>query len=284
MKTKEYNPGHYSLIESAIRYYTENFRSQPEIERVASHLKVSVPHFKRLFKEWVGIPPKQFLETITADRARQYLKRSKDLLDTVIETGLSGTSRLHDHMLTVYAVTPGEIKSGQFKKSFSYGSAPSPFGECIIFFNDRGICHLAFKDRPKSDIIALFNKRWNDADLQRDDKTAGVFINKIFADDSEEKIPVLLRGTNFQINVWKALIRIPPGRLLSYSDIAKTIDSPKAHRAVANAVARNPVAYLIPCHRVIRESGLIGGYYWGEHRKRAMIGWEMARAQNIESI
>lgn len=283
METHPLSREHYLLIEAAIGYYRENFRAQPVVDDVAAHLRVSTSYLKRLFRRWAGIPPKQFLETLTAEYVRRRLIESRDLVGSAFEAGLSGPGRLHDHMVTVYATTPGEVKALGATLAVRYGIGATPFGEAIVFTSDRGISRLEFVDDNKAAILESFRADWPKAQVTRDDKTAKTLLSSVFDSQHSHDFRLLLRGTNFQINVWKALLNIPSGRLVSYGEVARRLKAPKSHRAVASAVARNPVAYLIPCHRVIRESGLLGGYHWGETRKQAVIGWEGARAEGTRA-
>ncbi len=238
-------------------------------------------HFDRTFKRWAGISPKQFLQFLTLEYTKQQLAESKSLLDTTLEAGLSGPSRLHDLFVTFEAMSPGEFKQQGRGLTITYGFAPSPFGECLLAVTPRGICHLGFVDanRRSEACDALFHM-WPEATFSETSAQVAPIARKIFQPAPRENprpFNLHLRGTNFQVNVWKALVGIPAGRVVSYQDIAALIGRPRAYRATANAIAINPVAYLIPCHRVIAKSGKIHRYRWGTVRKRAIIGWEAAQ-------
>ena len=260
----------YSRIEKAIDFYTREFKNQPSVKDAALHIGVSLPHFKRLFKQWAGVSPKKFLSVITTEYAKEQLEKSKSVLSTTHASGLSSQGRLYDHTVSLYGVTPGEVKKLGKGLRFSYGSAISPFGKVIIFFSDKGIAQMDFIINEEKEYTTLFKKRWPNSLLFKDQKLAKKIIDDIYNFKTPSIFNVHTIGTNFQLNVWKALIKLPPGAIVSYGQIAKYLKKPKAHRAVANAIGKNPIAFLIPCHRVIRESGLIGGYRWETPRKYAI--------------
>jgi AraC family transcriptional regulator of adaptative response/methylated-DNA-[protein]-cysteine methyltransferase len=270
----------YQRIERAIRFLETNFKSQPSLDEIAESAYLSKFHFQRLFKRWAGVSPVQFLQFLTLEYAKEKLSESRSLLDTSLDAGLSGPSRLHDLFLTFVAMTPGEFKRLGAGLKIEYGFHPTPFGECILATTDRGICHLGFTDSD-SQTTALheLQDKWPDAQFMENQTNTGSIVDHIFTSaHSGESRPfhLLLKGTNFQVNVWQALLTLPRGSMVSYQDIADFLGHPKAFRAVAGAIALNPVAYLIPCHRVITKAGQISGYRWGTARKRAILGWEAA--------
>jgi AraC family transcriptional regulator of adaptative response/methylated-DNA-[protein]-cysteine methyltransferase len=244
---------------------------------------VSPHHLQRVFSRWAGLSPKRFLQYLTVDHARVVLAETRSVLEAAFETGLSSPGRLHDLMVTVDAMTPGEIRSAGAGLHVRHGLVDSPFGGCFIAVTDRGVCWLSFPDggdaeMTRDELIARFG---NAEHIEDPDEIAS-WRDRIFArlaPTSTDPLPVLLSGTNFQLKVWEALLRVPPGGLCSYSDLAASMGRPTATRAVASAVASNHIAYLIPCHRVIRAMGSFGRYRWGAARKRAIVGWEQARIQ-----
>jgi AraC family transcriptional regulator of adaptative response/methylated-DNA-[protein]-cysteine methyltransferase len=273
-------PDDYTRIERAILYLEENFRRQPSLTEIARKVNLSEYHFHRLFTRWAGISPKRFLQFLTAEHAMRLLRESADVLDAAYETGLSGAGRLHDLVVNVYAVTPGELKEEGAGIAIRYGVHPSPFGACLVAVTGRGICALSFLSggRGEEAIVALRNS-WPRAALRKNPRETKLVADRIFDPllwRNLSPLNVIVRGTNFQIKVWEALVRIPPGSALSYGDIAALVGSPGATRAVGSAVARNPVAFLIPCHRVIRGNGDFGNYQSGTARKKAILAWEGA--------
>jgi AraC family transcriptional regulator of adaptative response/methylated-DNA-[protein]-cysteine methyltransferase len=269
----------YQRIEKAILFLEKNFHRQPDLKELARTVNLSEYHFQRLFKRWAGISPKRFLQVLTVERAKIVMKNSGSLLDVAYETGLSSAGRLHDLFVTVEAMTPDEFRKHGERLRIRYGFHPSPFGECLVAVTDRGICHLAFVPQSgRTETVSDLKKQWKNAEVLEDTSAAGPYADTIFgATASNTTLPLYLKGTNFQIKVWQALLKIPAGTIVSYEDIARQIDMPKAVRAVANAVAHNPIAFLIPCHRVIRKTGAVGGYRWGSARKKAMLAWEAGR-------
>jgi len=269
----------YERVARAIRFLESSHRRQPGLAEVARHVHLSEFHFQRLFRRWVGISPKRFLQYLTVAHAKRLLRESRSLLDASFESGLSGPSRLHDHFVSLEAVTPGEYKRRGAGIGIAYGYHPTPFGECLLALTDRGICGLAFvEDRDAS--MRYLRRKWTAADFHEDRKKTGDVAERIFARGGEPaRCKLVVSGTNFQVKVWEALLRIPPGALASYEEVARRAGRPGASRAVGHAVGRNPIAYLIPCHRVVAKSGLITGYRWGTDRKRALIGWEAARRE-----
>lgn len=272
----------YHRVEQALLYLQRNFQKQPTLGEVAAQVGVSEYHFQRLFQRWVGISPKRFLQFLTKEYARQLLESSHSVLEAAYAAGLSGPGRLHDLFVVSEAMTPGEIKRRGQGLEIRYGLQPSPFGECLVAYTWRGICFLAFgQAEEQPDFLEELRRRWPQAQLVEDATGAADYVAKIFplaAPPQPISLALHLQGTNFQLKVWEALLRIPPGKLVSYEDLAVYLGQPQAARAVSRAVAENPIAVLIPCHRVIRKLGVIGGYRWGPARKQALIGWEMAHA------
>jgi len=268
----------YQRIEQAIRYLEANFQRQPELAAIAASVHLSEYHFQRLFTHWVGISPKRYLQFLTKESAKSWLKASASLLEAAYASGLSGPGRLHDLFVTCEAVTPGEYKHKGEGLQIAYGIHPSPFGECLLAVTGRGICSLMFVEgRDREAGLKAFRQDWQKAELSEDPARTLPLLEQVFSNPRGAGLPLHLLGTNFQMKVWEALLRIPPGALTTYTGVAQTIGRPTAARAVSNAVAHNPIAYIIPCHRVIRESGEMGGYRYGIPRKRAMLAWETAR-------
>lgn len=270
----------YVRIEKAILYLGDNFRRQPDLGNVAREVGLSESHFHRMFTRWAGISPKRFLQFLTAEYAKDLLRETPNVLDAAYGAGLSGPGRLHDLLVNVYAMTPGEMKGEGAGLTIRYGMHPSPFGDCFVAITDRGVCGLSFPsgDRYREAVEDLEN-RWSRAVLREDPGTTKGVAVQIFDPSrraAASPLNVLVRGTNFQVRVWEALVRIPPGHARSYEDVAVHLGVPGAARAVGSAVARNPVAFLIPCHRVIRKTGKFGDYRWGGPRKKAILAWEAA--------
>ena len=283
MKNLKQSSEDYSRIEKAISFLGEHFYDQPDLSEIAKIAGVSEYHFQKIFQRWAGISPKRFLQFLTKEHAKKLLQNS-NILDVSYESGLSGPGRLHDLFITCEAMSPGEYKQKGEGLTIEYGFHPTPFGECFITVTDRGICALAFidkKDRGK--ILQDFKKKWKNAKFNANQKSTQVYVNNIFLPSKTKKVALklLCRGTNFQIKVWEALLKIPPGTLVTYQTIARDIGSPRAMRAVGTAVGNNPVAYLIPCHRVIRETAAMGGYRWGMSRKKAILGMEAASLARV---
>jgi AraC family transcriptional regulator of adaptative response/methylated-DNA-[protein]-cysteine methyltransferase len=276
---QEQEKTNYNRIAEAISYIQENFKSQPGLEEVAEKIHVSPFHFQRMFTEWAGVSPKKFLQYITVEHAKKMLKENHaTLFDTAFETGLSGTGRLHDLFINIEGMSPGEYKNGGENLSINYSFAESPFGNILIASTTKGICHMAFADNEAKALEALKQMFPNAAYHQMVDM-AQQNVLYIFTHDWSQlnKIKLHLKGTAFQLKVWETLLKVPMGQLTTYGNIARTIEQANASRAVGTAVGDNPVAFLIPCHRVIQSSGIIGQYHWGRIRKTAMIGWEAAQ-------
>ena len=271
----------YRRIEQAILYLEEHFLEQPDLSAVAGSIGLSEYHFQRLFTRWVGISPKRFLQFLTKEHAKHLLRQPVDLLEATYASGLSSPGRLHDLFVTCEAVTPGEYKNHGAGLTIQYGFHQTPFGECLLARTSRGICALAFAEPGGRDQALLdLRTKWRQARLEENPAATASMVAQIFQPPELRpgSLNLVLNGTNFQIKVWEALLRIPSGSVVTYEDIALSIGMPKAARAVSNAVASNPVAVLIPCHRVIRKDGAFGGYHYGTARKKALLGWEMARA------
>ena len=274
----------YRLVEQAISYLEAHFREQPSLEEVARAVNLSEYHCQRLFKRWAGISPKRFLQFLTVEYAKGLLEQSRSLLDVTYEAGLSGPGRLHDLFITVEAVTPGQFKRGGRGLTIRYGVHETRFGDCLLAVTDKGICGLYFLTDGSQAALAELESKWPEAQLCEDAAATQPFLERIFPSEGASQprpLNLHLRGSNFQIQVWQALLRIPPGHVLSYEDVARWVGKPSASRAVGQAVGSNPISYLIPCHRVIRKSGLIGNYGGGRVRKMAMLGWEAARAATL---
>ena len=275
------HPADYARIEKAILYIEKNFRRQPNLKEVARSVGLSEYHFHRLFTRWAGISPKRFLQFLTAEYARGLLKESPSVLGAAYEAGLSGPGRLHDLIVNVYAVTPGELKVEGAGLTIRYGVHPTPFGDCLLATTDKGICDLSFlSGLSAGEAAAELRKRWRGAKLVMDPKTTKTVVDRIFDRPQREgtfPLNVIVKGTNFQVKVWEAIVRIPPGYAATYQEIAARIEAPGAVRAVGNALGQNPVAFLVPCHRVIRKTGAFGNYRGGSIRKKAILGWEAAR-------
>jgi AraC family transcriptional regulator, regulatory protein of adaptative response / methylated-DNA-[protein]-cysteine methyltransferase len=284
----------YVRIEAALGYLSEHGDAQPTLADVASHVGLSEHHLQRIFTRWAGISPKRFLQFQTVESAKTLLRDSRSVLDTTYSTGLSSGGRLHDLFVTLEAMTPGEFKAGGAGLTIATGFHESPFGECLVAVTDRGICGLSFVvDGDRDAAIAELEGRWPGASFVHDQRSTRPVAEQVFAawgggswettvsnanDGPVTPTPlsVLVRGTNFQVRVWEALLRIPPGSVATYEDIATAVGNSGAIRAVGTAIGRNPVAYLIPCHRVIRKTGVFGSYHWGATRKVAMLVRETA--------
>ena len=268
----------YNRIAEAIEYIAANTHKQPSLEQIANKLQLSPYHFQRLFSQWAGISPKRFLQTLTVHHAKTLLDKSNSILSVSNELGLSSTARLHDSFISLEAVTPGEYKAKGENITITYGMHDTVFGLALIAITDRGICHLSFIDKRSKNAPALINTQWPAARLQQSNKKTKPVIDSLFKQNNTLTKPLSLyvKGTNFQVSVWRALLKIPRGQLCSYGQLAKLLGKPKASRAVGTAIGANPVAFIIPCHRVILASGVIGNYRWGNIRKRAILSWETA--------
>jgi AraC family transcriptional regulator, regulatory protein of adaptative response / methylated-DNA-[protein]-cysteine methyltransferase len=278
---------HYQLIEQAIQYIEANVQRQPELDEIASAIGLSEYHFQRLFSHWTGISPKRFMQFLTKEHAKELLTRSENLLDTTHQVGLSSLGRLHDLFVNTEAVTPGEFKSSGAGLTIRYGVHLTSFGKCLIATTERGICHLGFVQTSEGNAIDNLVADWKQAKMIEDYNTTAPLIARIFAnlepgaafDKSGQRLSLHLRGTNFQIKVWEALLNIPTGSVTTYGHIAAQIGNPNAVRAVGTAVGHNPVAVLVPCHRVIRKAGEFGNYHYGTARKKALLAKEFALSE-----
>lgn len=276
----------YSRIEKAMIYMSEHVTRQPSLDEVAAHVHLSPFHFQRLFCRWAGTTPKRFLQALTLERGKRMLDDAHSLMEVSHSIGLSGSSRLHDHFVTLEAVTPGEYKSKGQDLIIEYGFHATPLGKMFVAVTRRGICRLAFVDYSCADqMLAELGKDWPKGTLVSSDQSTNYVIEALFGEPAERRrgsISLHVAGTNFQLAVWRALLRIPPARLASYSQIASALGCPKASRAVGNAIGANPIALLIPCHRVIQKSGALGGYRWGLAKKQMVQTWEQLRCEPEE--
>ena len=272
---------HYDVIAQAIRFVRSHALRQPGLEEIAAAVHMSPYHLQRVFTEWAGISPKRFLQYVTKEFARQRLGAADDSLSVALDAGLSGTSRLHDLMVSCEAMTPAEIRAAGRGVNIGFGFAPSPFGEVLVAWTARGVCHFAFCTSGQPEMIAGLSASLPDATLTADHGQAGNLLRQIFPErPTRGKIHLVLKGTNFQVKVWEALVHTEFGQVISYRQLAHQSGSPHAQRAVGNALAANTVGFLIPCHRVIRETGEVGNYRWGSERKMALLGWEKARVSS----
>ncbi len=275
---------HYQLIEQAIQYIEANVQRQPELDEIASVIGLSEYHFQRLFTRWAGISPKRFMQFLTKEHAKDLLARSENLLDTTHQVGLSSLGRLHDLFVNTEAVTPGEYKSRGAGLTIRYGLHFTPFGKCLIASTERGICHLSFVQTSEGNAIDNLVADWKQAQMVEDYASTAPLIARIFPnreigfafEQADQRLSLHLRGTNFQIKVWEALLNIPTGSVTTYEHIAAQIGNPNALRAVGTAVGHNPIAVLVPCHRVIRKAGEFGNYRYGSARKKALLAHEFS--------
>ena len=271
----------YDRVRRAIAFISKHWRRQPSLDEIAAEVGLSVSHFHHLFRRWAGITPKAFLQAVTLDRARTLLKESASILDATYELGLSGPGRLHDLFVTHEAMTPGEFRSGGAGLTLVYGFHPSPFGLALIMLAPLGLAGVAFAD-PGEEVPALadMTRRWPNAQFREDSARTAPYASRIFDPaqwQADRPLNIVLIGTDFEVRVWRTLLKIPMGCATSYSDIASHIGNPKAARAVGSAVGRNPMSFVVPCHRVLGRSGALTGYHWGLTRKQAMLGWEGGR-------
>nr|NJM02594.1 methylated-DNA--[protein]-cysteine S-methyltransferase [Desulfobacula sp.] len=278
----------YEVVEKAIGFIEGNYGARPSLARIAESVNLSEFHFQRLFSRWVGISPKRFLQYLTKEYAKKLLDESRNLLDATYDAGLSSPGRLHDLFIQCEAVTPGEYKSKGQGLEIVYGVSPSPFGDCMIARTPRGICALKFvRGHSMAELDGFLRLQWPRASLKQDDTAIKRLAGLVFPFDGQwasAPLHLYVRGTNFQIKVWEALTKIPLGSTVTYEDIARHIGLPKAARAVGTAVGKNPIPFLIPCHRVIRKMGEFGNYGEGPDRKKALIGWEAAKKNPLTDI
>lgn len=273
--------GDYERVRAIIAFISQNWRDQPEIDTIAEHVGLTPTQVHTLFRRWAGLTPKAFLQALTLDRAKTLLAESASVLDATYEVGLSGPGRLHDLFVTHEALSPGEFKAGGAGLVFTYGFHPSPFGEALIVAAPRGLAGIGFVDDGDR-LVALddMRARWPRARFVEDAAATGTLATRVFDAKRwrpDEPLNVVLIGTDFEVRVWRTLLRIPLGRATTYSKVAETIGAPKASRAVGAAVGKNPISFVVPCHRVIGRSGALTGYHWGLNRKRAILGWEAGR-------
>jgi AraC family transcriptional regulator, regulatory protein of adaptative response / methylated-DNA-[protein]-cysteine methyltransferase len=268
----------YALVKQTLAFIKENWREQPTLETIADQAGLSPHHLQRLFTRWAGLSPKAFLQAVTLDRARDLLRDSASILDTAYEVGLSGPGRLHDLFVTHEGMTPGLYKAKGKGLIIQYGFHECPFGTALVMITDQGLAGLAFADDgDEKAALADMTSRWKEADYVEDTQATAIYAERIFKPENwrpDEPLRVVFIGTDFEIRVWETLLRIPLGRATSYSDIAAHLGKPSAARAVGTAVGRNPVSFVVPCHRVMGKSGSLCGYHWGLTRKRAILGWE----------
>lgn len=271
----------YDRIAQAIRFLEQNHLRQPSLEEVARSVYLSEFHFQRLFRRWVGISPKRFLQFLTVEHAKRRLDECRSVLDATYDAGLSSPGRLHDLFVTLEAVTPGEYKARGAGLNIAWGVHDTPFGPALLAATERGLSALHFVDDADEAAATVddLRQRWSSATVTEDVRATEPLAARIFAaEKSDAPIPLFVQGTNHQVRVWEALLRVPAGAMVSYEQLAAAAGKPDAVRAVAGAVARNQVGFVIPCHRVIRKLGVFGGYRWGTERKLAMLGWEAAHA------
>jgi AraC family transcriptional regulator, regulatory protein of adaptative response / methylated-DNA-[protein]-cysteine methyltransferase len=269
----------YERVARVIRYLDEHRTEQPGLASLAAEAGLSLSHFHRLFSSWAGITPKDFLQCLNLAQVKQRLHEGESVLNAALSSGLSGPGRLHDLCVSLEAASPGEIKSGGRGWTISFGFANTPFGKCVVAEGPRGICYLAFVDGDdRLEAQAGLTAAWPAAQWTRSDHAAAELAARIFRPSPDvshrSRLRAFVKGSEFQVRVWQALLRVPPGSLVTYGRLAVAVGQPTASRAVGTAVGQNSLAYLIPCHRVIRQTGVIGGYRWGPVRKQAMIAWE----------
>lgn len=275
----------YERIEAAIRFIEQQVTKQPSLDQIAAHVHLSKHHFSRLFREWVGISPVRFLHFLTVEYTKKKLAESKPLLETAFSAGLSGSGRLHDLFINFEAMTPGEFKLQGKNVTIEYAFSPTPFGESLLAQTTRGICYLGFVEEGKEALLNELMTVWKGATFVHAPSKIFPLIEEIFypKPNASQKISVLMKGTNFQIKVWKALLTIPQGHLVTYQDVASVIGDTNAARAVGSAVGKNHIGYIIPCHRAITSTGALKKYRWGSSRKKAIIGWEASKAEILKN-
>jgi AraC family transcriptional regulator, regulatory protein of adaptative response / methylated-DNA-[protein]-cysteine methyltransferase len=277
----------YDRVKAVLSYITENWRDQPQLDTIAAHVKLKPESLQRLFSRWAGLSPKAFLQALTLDHAKAMLKDSANILDVSLDTGMSGPGRLHDLFVTHEGMPPGAYKNRGEGLIVLFGFHPSPFGVALVLISDYGMCGMAFCD-PGDERASLsdMTRRWPNAQYMEDSARTAPFAARIFAKDNwtpHEPLRITMIGTDFEIRVWETLLRIPMGKATTYGDIAASIGKPKAARAVGAAVGKNPISFVVPCHRVIGKSGALTGYHWGLTRKRAILGWEAGQNSATES-
>lgn len=268
---------HYQVIAEALHWLCQNQQEQPSLEDLAQHVDLSPHYVQRLFQEWAGVSPKQFLKYLTKAQAMERLKQGQSVLDSALDSGLSGPGRLHDLLISTQAMTPGEAKRKGFGVEMTYGYGITPFGEALLAWTDRGVCFLGFcHEQGRQHSRQQLNQQWPDAQLSEDSSQASRQLTSIFNEQEPNKLKIWLRGSPFQLQVWEALLNLPAGTHCSYGQLASVSGHAGASRATGTAIGRNPIAWLIPCHRVINSLGTLGGYRWGTRTKQVMIGYEAA--------
>ncbi len=280
----------YDLVRRAIVFLSETWTEQPPLERLADHLGLSPAHTQKVFKRWCGLSPKEFVQAVTLDHARGLLDGAASVLDASHEVGLSGGSRLHDLFVTHEAMTPGDYKRRGAGLDMVYGFHDCPFGEALVLATERGVAGVAFVNEDtgetRSQALADMTRRWPQATFKEAPQQTEQHARRIFDPakwTAEQPVRLILIGTDFEVRVWEALLKIPMGRAVSYADIARHLGQPTASRAVGTAVGRNPISFVVPCHRVLRGDGNLGGYHWGLTRKKALIGWETGRVRGASA-
>jgi AraC family transcriptional regulator of adaptative response/methylated-DNA-[protein]-cysteine methyltransferase len=267
----------YKRVEEAIKFLTENYKQQPSLYDVADEVNVSPFHFQKVFTEWAGISPKKFLQYLTVEELKKDLHKTTNLVEAAEHVGLSAQSRVYDLFVNIEAVTPNEFKTKGAGIEIEYGIHATPFGDCLMATTDRGICKMGFVEENVDTLLTELQNDWINARIKKNQDNTKAFAESLFDNHAKKDIKLLVKGTAFQVKIWEALLKIPFGSVTSYQTIANTIGNPNGMRAVGSAVGANPIAYLIPCHRVIRREAIIGQYRWGSLRKTALIGWEKAK-------
>lgn len=275
----------YAVVKQTLERITTDWRDQPSLEQLAKEAGLQPIQLQRVFSRWAGLTPKQFLQAITLDYAKAMLRASESVLDTSYEVGLSGSSRLHDLFVTHEAMTPGDYRNRGAGLILAYGFHPSPFGQVLIMTTDKGLAGLGFADPgQEEDALADMCGRWPAARFQPDQEATAAYARRVFDPAKwrqDQPLNIVMIGTDFEIRVWQTLLKIPMGQATTYSDVAASIGSPKASRAVGTAVGHNPLSFVVPCHRVLAKGGKLGGYHWGLTRKRAILGWECGLSQPV---
>ncbi len=267
----------YKRVEKAIKFLTENYKQQPSLYDVADEVNISPFHFQKIFTEWAGISPKKFLQYLTVEELKKELHKTTNLVEAAEYVGLSAQSRIYDLFVNIEAVTPNEFKTKGSGINIEYGIHATPFGDCLLAATERGICSMSFVEDNIDTLLAELQSDWENASIKKNQENTKALAENVFNKHTKKNIKLLVKGTVFQIKVWEALLKIPFGSVTSYQTIGNTIGSPNAMRAIGSAVGANPIAYLIPCHRVIRKEAIIGQYRWGSLRKTALIGWERSK-------
>jgi len=271
---------HFQLIAESLHWLCRNQQNQPGLEALAEHIGLSPQYTQRLFQEWAGVSPKQFLKYLTKTQALERLRRGQTVFDTAVSSGLSGPARLHDLLITTLAMTPGEARRQGLGVEINFGYGQTPFGEALVGWTDKGICFLGFgREKGRDNLYSQFRQQWPDAILAENSTSAGLKLTEIFTGSDHKDLKIWLRGSPFQLRIWEALLRLPAGVHFSYSQLASLTGNARASRATGTAIGCNPVSWLIPCHRVISSLGTLGGYRWGINTKQAMIGYEAAKSE-----